>query len=246
MAESTPTYHMLIVEDDADVAQALQDFFELQGYRVTHAPEAHKALEMLTNAHRFDVVLLDVMLPDRSGFEVLEEMRRRGLETPVLVLTGRGEREQVLQGFGLGADDYIVKPFDPDEVAARVRAILQRTQPPDRAPMQIYRIGDVEINFSTHEAYRGSERINFTAMELNVLRYLIHHRGEVVTREQLLRDVWHIAGDVETRTIDRHIASIRKKIEPDLRQPRYIETVYGKGYRLRAEDQSTNSPPTSR
>lgn len=246
MAESTPTYHMLIVEDDADVAQALQDFFELQGYRVTHVPAASQAIQLLINAHPFDVVLLDVMLPDQSGFNVLQEMRQRGLATPVLVLTGRGERDQVLQGFGLGADDYIVKPFDPDEVAARVRAILQRTQPPDRAPMQIYRIGDVAINFSTHEAYRGSERINFTAMELNVLRYLIHHQGEVVTREQLLRNVWHIIGNVETRTIDRHIASIRKKIEPDLRQPRYIETVYGKGYRLKSDNQSKNVPPTSR
>jgi DNA-binding response OmpR family regulator len=232
-APSAPIYHMLIVEDDADVAQALQDFFTLQGYHVTHATQGAQALDLVKNDHRFDIVLLDIILPDQSGFEVLQKLRQQDLSVPVLVLTGKGDRENLLQGFGLGADDYIVKPFDPDEVAARVRAVLQRTQPPDRAPMRSYRIGDLEINFSTYEAYRGNERINFTAMELNVLRYLIHHRGEVVTRRQLLRDVWHIEGDVETRTIDRHIASIRKKIEPDLRQPRYIETVYGKGYRFK-------------
>lgn len=230
---SAPVYHLLIVEDDADVAQALQDFFTLQGYQVTHAAQGAQALDLVKNGRPFDVVLLDIMLPDQSGFEVLRALRQQGCAVPVLVLTGRGEREHLLQGFDLGADDYIVKPFDPDEVAARVRAVLQRTQPPDRTPMQCYRIGDLEINFSTYEAYRGNERVNFTAMELNVLHYLIHHRGQVVTRRQLLRDVWHIEGDVETRTIDRHIASIRKKIEPDLRQPRYIETVYGKGYRFK-------------
>jgi DNA-binding response OmpR family regulator len=228
------TYRMLIVDDDPDVGDALQDFFELHGFIITRATDGTSALRLMQpEDHGFDVVLLDVTLPDKSGFDVLEEAQEFAFEPPILMLTGRGEMENILRGLGLGADDYIVKPFNDDELLARVRAVLARTQPPDRTPMEIYTIGDVEINFSTHEAARDGDPVAFTALEYDILRYLILHRGKTVTRRQLLTDVWGIEQDIVTRTIDRHMASVRTKIEPDPAAPTYIETVYGIGYRFK-------------
>lgn len=182
----------------------------------------------------FDIVLLDIMLPKKNGFDVLKESQELGVTAPVLMLTAKGEQEDILRGFGLGAEDYVTKPFNAEELAARVKAILHRTQPPDKAPMNVYRIGDVEINFSTHQATRGEDEVNFTALEFDILRYLIQNRGRTVTRRQLLRDVWGIEQEIITRTVDRHIASVRKKIEPDPNEPEHIETVYGLGYRFKS------------
>ncbi|HEX7071858.1 MAG TPA: response regulator transcription factor [Rhodothermales bacterium] len=235
MTSKDQAFEMLIVEDDPDIRFGLQEFFEINGYKVEVAKDGEEALEMLRRKPDYDVVLLDVMLPHKSGFDVLKESQEIGISAPVLMLTGRGEQEAILNGFGLGADDYITKPFNAEELAARVKAILHRTQPPNRAPMDIYRIGDVEINFSTHEANRNGEEIAFTALEFDILRYLIQNEGRTVTRKQLLRDVWGISQDIITRTIDRHIASVRKKIEPDPGMPSFIETVYGIGYRFKSD-----------
>lgn len=223
---------MLIVDDDSSIAMVLHDFFEMQGYQVTVATDGEQALQAMHESPQFDIVLLDVMLPGKNGFEVLKEARELGVTSPVLVLTARGEQENILKGFGLGAEDYIVKPFNADELAARVKAILYRTQPPSKTPMVIYEVGDVKINFSTHEAFRNGDPVNFTALEFDILRYLIENKGRTVSRKQLLRDVWGIQQDIITRTIDRHMASIRKKIEEDSSNPKYIETVYGIGYRF--------------
>lgn len=225
-------FHMLIVEDDPDVGMGLQDFFELKGYDVTLATDGEKAIELIAQ-HNYDVVLLDVMLPKKNGFEVLRESQELGVTVPVLMLTAKGDQEDILQGFGLGIDDYVTKPFNAEELAARVKAILHRTLPPDKTPMNVYTIGDVEINFSTHEASRGDEEVGFTALEFDILRYLIQNRGRTVTRRQLLRDVWGINQEIITRTVDRHIASVRKKIEPNPNEPTHIETVYGLGYRFK-------------
>ncbi|MCA0270062.1 MAG: response regulator transcription factor [Bacteroidetes bacterium] len=234
MPTSPDAYRMLIVDDDPDVGDALQDFFELHNFDITRATDGTSALRLMqAEDHGFDVVMLDVTLPDMSGFDVLEAAQEFAFDAPVLMLTGRGETENVLKGLGLGADDYIVKPFNDDELLARVRAVLARTQPPDRTPMEVYTVGDVAINFSTHEASRNGDPIAFTALEYDILRYLILHRGKTVTRRQLLTDVWGIEQDIVTRTIDRHMASVRKKIEPDLAAPTYIETVYGIGYRFK-------------
>ena len=233
MKTTDTTYKMLIVEDDADVGMGLQDFFELKGYDVALAIDGEKALDMMQRTD-FDIVLLDVMMPKKNGFEVLRESQDLGVATPVLMLTAKGDQEDILRGFGLGVDDYVTKPFNAEELAARVKAILNRTLPPDKAPMSIYRIGDVEVNFTTHEAIRGEEPISFTALEFDILRYLIQNRGRTVSRRQLLRDVWGIDQEIITRTVDRHIASVRKKIEPDPNEPTHIETVYGLGYRFKA------------
>lgn len=224
---------MLVVEDDPDVGMGLQDFFELKGYDVTLATDGKEGLRQMRE-NDFDVILLDIMLPIMNGFEVLRESQDLGVTAPVLMLTARGEQENILSGFGLGAEDYVTKPFNAEELAARVKAILQRTQPPDRAPMTVFRIGDVEINFTTHEATRNGEPVSFTALEYQILHYLIQNRGRTVTRRQLLRDVWGIEQEIVTRTVDRHIASVRKKVEEDPNEPIHIETVYGLGYRFRA------------
>jgi DNA-binding response OmpR family regulator len=225
------TYNMLIVEDDPDVLTGLEEYFRMKGYEVTSAEDGQKAIEKM-EPDTYDIVLLDVMLPKKNGFEVLEESQENGFDAPILMLTARGEQENILKGFGLGAQDYIKKPFNAEELAARVRAILTRTLPPDETPMEIYEIGDVRINFSTHEATRNGEHVDFTALEFDILRYLIQNRGRTVTRKQLLKDVWGIEEDIITRTIDRHMASVRKKVEPDPSAPKYIETVYGIGYRF--------------
>lgn len=225
------TYRMLIVEDDPDILMGLQDYFEVKGYEVETARDGVEASEKMKPG-RYDIVLLDVMLPRKNGFSVLEESQEGGFDAPILMLTARGEHENVLRGFGLGADDYVVKPFNVDELSARVRAILTRTMSSADAPMDVYRIGSVEINFTTHEAEREGEDVSFTALEFDILRYLIENRGRTVTRKQLLKDVWGIEQEIITRTIDRHIASVRKKVEPDPSSPRYIETVYGIGYRF--------------
>ncbi len=226
------TYHMLIVEDDPDIRMGLREFFDMEGYNVDTAEDGEVALEKMRQAEACDIVLLDIMLPEKDGFDVLREAQEMGFSAPVLVLTAKGEQESKLKSFGLGADDYVTKPFNVEELAARVKAILQRTMPPDKAPMDVYEIGEVEVNFTTHEAHRNGEEINFTALEFDILRYLIQYRGQTVTRKQLLRDVWGIDEEIITRTIDRHMASVRKKIEPDPSSPEYIKTVYGIGYRF--------------
>ena len=225
------TYRMLIVEDDPDVLTGLEEYFRMKEYDITTAENGEEALAKM-KPDAYDIVLLDVMLPKKNGFEVLEESQEEGFDAPILMLTARGEQENILKGFGLGAQDYIQKPFNAEELAARVRAILTRTLPPDEAPMEVYEIGDVKINFSTHKATRNGEEVEFTALEFDILRYLIQNRGRTVTRKQLLKDVWGIEEDIITRTIDRHMASVRKKIEPDPSAPKYIETVYGIGYRF--------------
>lgn len=226
------TYHMLIVEDDPDIRMGLREYFDMEGYEVETAEDGEVALETMKTTDACDIVLLDIMLPKKDGFEVLRDAQELGFSAPVLVLTAKGEQESKLKGFGLGADDYMTKPFNVEELAARIKAILQRTMPPDKAPMDVYQIGDVEINFTTHEAHRNGEEVNFTALEFDILRYLIQYRGQTVTRKQLLRDVWGIDEEIITRTIDRHMASVRKKIEPDPSSPEHIKTVYGIGYRF--------------
>ncbi len=211
----SPTYRMLIVDDDQSIATVLHDYFELNGYDVAVAFDGEEALAQMRQTPFFDIVLMDVMLPRKSGFDVLQESRQLGIGSPVLMLTARGEQENILKGFGLGAEDYIVKPFNADELAARVKAILYRTQPPSKTPMVIYEIGEVKINFSTHEAFRDADPVNFTALEFDILRYLIENKGRTVSRKQLLRDVWKLPSTVETRTIDRHVNALRSIMDGD-------------------------------
>ena len=228
----TPTARMLIVEDDPEMGMGLKDFFELKGYDVERAEDGEQGLQQITSLPPYDVVLLDVMLPERNGFEILREARKGGVGSPVIMLTVKSKEEDKLQGFELGADDYVAKPFSAEELEARVQAVLQRSHEPEPEPMDMFTFGEVEVNFDEQVARSNGEEIQFTALEFDILRYFIRRRGRTVSRKQLLRDVWGISGDITTRTIDRHVASLRKKIEPDPTAPKFIETVYGIGYKF--------------
>jgi len=227
-----PNIRMLVVEDDTDIGLALKEYFEIQGFEATLATDGEQALEEMKKKPPYDVVLLDVMLPKKTGFDVLRESQELGIESPVLMITGRGEQENILKGFGLGAADYITKPFNVDELASRVKAVLSRTLPPSQAPMDIYVIGDVKVNFSTHEVTKNGDPLHFTVMEFDLLRYLLENRGKTVTRRQLVSAGGGLDPDIATRTIDRHMASLRQKLEADPSNPVYIQTVYGQGYRF--------------
>lgn len=232
MTTESSAVRMLIVEDDPEMGMGLEEFFRLKGYDTRRAENGEQAFQLMTTLPAFDIVLLDVMLPQKNGFDVLRDARRIGVDIPVILLTAKTSEHSRLQGFDLGADDYVSKPFSAEELAARVKAVLRRSKTPAEAPMDVYAFGDIEVNFSNHTARRDDEIIEFTALEFDILRYFIQHRGRTVNRKQLLRDVWGISGDVMTRTIDRHVASIRKKIESDPNSPAYIETVYGVGYKF--------------
>ena len=223
---------MLIVEDDPEVGAGLEDYFEVHGYDVTRAVDGDQALQRITSLPPYDIVLLDVMMPKKNGFDVLRDARRAGVTSPVIMLTAKNQEDDRLQGFELGADDYVSKPFNAEELAARVKAVLRRSKTPAEAPMDVFEFDDVTVNFSNHTATVRGEEVQFTALEFDILKYFIQHRGRTVSRKQLLRDVWGISGDITTRTIDRHVASIRKKVEADPEQPQYIETVYGIGYKF--------------
>lgn len=223
---------LLIVEDDPEMGMGLEKFFSLKGYEVVRVTDGEEALRKMRHLPPYDVVLLDVMLPEKDGFEVLREARNAGVDSPVIMLTVKGQDEDKLRGFELGADDYVTKPFNAEELAARVQAVLRRSQAPEDASQQVYEFGDVEVDLATRTARRDGEELDFTALEFEILDYFIQHRGRTVSRKQLLRDVWGISGDITTRTIDRHVASLRKKIEPDPTDPTYIKTVYGIGYKF--------------
>jgi len=229
---STPSAtRLLIVEDDPEVGTGLEEFFTLKGYHVSRADDGKQGLQEITSLPPYDLVILDVMLPNKSGFEILREARQSGVDSPVIMLTVRASEDDKLRGFKLGADDYVTKPFDAEELAARVQAVLERSHQDEDADDR-FSFGDVEVEFSSETAQRDGETIEFTTLEFDILEYFIEHRGRTVSRKQLLRDVWGISGDITTRTIDRHVASLRKKIEPDPTDPTYIETVYGIGYKF--------------
>ena len=227
-----PTLRLLIVEDDPDVGDTLDSFFSKRAYDVSRAEDGAAALQELTALPPYDVVLLDVMLPEKDGFEVLREARRAGVDSPVILLTAKSADKHKLRGFDLGADDYVTKPFDPQELAARVRAVYERSEGPPPEVGNEYTFGDTTVDLTAQTATRNGDQIEFTELEFDILEYFINHRGRTVSRKQLLRDVWGISGDITTRTIDRHVAALRKKIEPDPKDPTHIQTVYGIGYKF--------------
>lgn len=225
-------YRLLLVEDERDLRAALGEYLRHEGYRIVGCERGDQVVSTLHQDGPFDLIILDIMLPGLNGYEVLERTRSEGITTPVIVLTARGNQDDVMRGFDAGADDYVAKPFSADVLKARIHAILSRSKAPFEQPMDVHEFGSIRVNFSSNEVFRDGREIEFTALEYELLRYLINHKGKVVSRSQLLRDVWDLPADVNTRTVDRHIASLRKKIEPDGDSPRHIQTVYGRGYRF--------------
>lgn len=233
----TPALRLLIVEDDPDLGNTLHEFFSTRGHDVSLVRDGTAALEEMTSLPPNDVVLLDVMLPQKDGFEVLREARKAGVDTPVIVLTAKSEDKHKLRGFDVGADDYVTKPFDAQELAARVQAVYARSDTPIPEVGDTYTFGGMTVDLTDQSATHDGEQITFTDLEFKILSYFINHRGRTVSRKQLLRDVWGISGDITTRTIDRHVAALRKKIEPDPKDPTYIRTVYGIGYKFVDKDE---------
>ena len=231
-SSDAPPLRLLIVEDDPDLGNTLHEFFSKRAHDVSLVADGAAALEEMTSLPPYDVILLDVMLPQKDGFEVLREARKDGVDTPVIVLTAKSEDNHKLRGFDLGADDYVTKPFDAQELAARVQAVYDRSDEPTPEVGDTYTFGEMTVDLTDQSATRDGEEITFTDLEFDILTYFINHRGRTVSRKQLLRDVWGISGDITTRTIDRHVAALRKKIEPDPKTPTHIQTVYGIGYKF--------------
>jgi DNA-binding response OmpR family regulator len=221
---------VLIVEDDEAMAVALRDGFEYEGYEVVLARDGAVGMELSTSASP-DLIILDVMLPKVTGLDICKRLRGDGSNVPIIMLTARGQEVDKVLGLKLGADDYVTKPFSFMELMARVEAVLRRAAGP-REQIDTYEFGDVALNFKTHEARRGERPIRLSAREFQLLRFFIERRGEVVTREQLLDGVWGNENMPFTRTVDMHIAKLRKKIEDSPHDPRFLVTIHRVGYKF--------------
>ncbi len=221
---------VLVVEDDEAMAVALQDGFSYEGFQVDVARDGAEGRRLATSRSH-DLIILDVMLPKVSGLEILKEIRKQGNQVPVIMLTARGQEIDKVLGLRLGADDYVTKPFSFMELMARIAAIQRRLGPRD-GELESYQFGDVSVNFRNYEAKKGGRSIELTPREFKILAYLVEHRGEVLERERLLGAVWGYDSIPFTRTVDMHIAKLRKKIEDAPSDPRFIVTVHGVGYKF--------------
>ena len=221
---------VLIVEDEPDMVLGLKDNFEFEGYEVVTASDGAAGLER-ARAQKPDLVILDIMLPKLSGLEVCKTLRGEGFEAPIIMLTARGQEIDKVVGLELGADDYVTKPFSIRELLARVRAILRRTEGRKKR-LSRYRFADVELDFETYRGKRGEEPLDMSPREFELLRYLIERKGETVSRDRLLEDVWGYESYPSTRTVDTHIAKLRAKIGDSGSEPRHILTIHGVGYKF--------------
>jgi len=222
---------ILIVEDNANLAFGLSRSVEAEGYQVDVAEDGRKGLE-LARAQRPDLIILDLMLPEIDGYQVLRTLREEGQQMPVLVLTARGEEADRVFGFRLGADDYVTKPFSLSELIARVKAILRRTQSAAPAHPPTEKFGTVEVNPASRTVTKSGEPVQLTPKEFDLLLALIRRRGAVASRLELLKEVWGHQAEVMTRTVDIHVAELRRKVEQDPSQPKHILTVWKAGYRF--------------
>jgi DNA-binding response OmpR family regulator len=220
---------LLIAEDDPTLALGLEKDFRLEGYDVVVARDGPTA-SRLALSERFDLVILDVMLPGQDGFEVCREIRRSGVPVPILMLTARAQETDEVFGLDIGADDYITKPFSPRELRARVNAALRRSH---GVPAAVYRLGGLEVDTGRCEATLGGEVVPLSALEFKLLAAFVRHRGRVLTRTMLLDEVWGTGTHVTDRVVDTHVMKLRRKIEP-LTTRRYLVGVRGMGYRFDA------------
>jgi DNA-binding response OmpR family regulator len=220
---------ILIVEDEPDMVLGLKDNFEFEGYEVLTATDGQSGLER-ARSQKPDLLILDIMLPRLSGLEVCKMLRSEGFDAPIVMLTARGQEIDKVVGLELGADDYVTKPFSIRELLARVRAILRRAEGKKR--LSRYRFADVELDFDAYRANRAGQPLELSPREFELLRYLIERKGETVSRDQLLEDVWGYQSYPSTRTVDTHIAKLRAKIGDSGAEPRHILTIHGVGYKF--------------
>ena len=220
---------LLIVEDERQIRESLKDFFHLQGYDVLAAGTGDEGLAMGL-AEKPDLILLDIMLPGMHGYDVCRNLREDGYFGPVLFLTAKGEEVDKLTGFDVGGDDYVTKPFSLLELHARVRALLRRAEKEEPAE-DAYAWAEISVNFTTYDLQVEGNAVKLSAKEMELLRFLVNHRGQVLSREVLLDKVWNYDADVSTRTVDTHILNLRRKLN-DRPPNRFIQTVHGVGYKF--------------
>jgi two-component system alkaline phosphatase synthesis response regulator PhoP len=221
---------VLIVEDDQSMAVALRDGFAYEGYDVAIAGDGAAGLRLATESSP-DLIILDVMLPKMNGLDVCKRIRRNGSKVPIIMLTARGQEIDKVLGLKTGADDYVTKPFSFLELMARVEALLRRTSGYGERT-ESCSFGDVQVNFKSMEALKGKSKLDLSHREFELLRFLFEHRGEVLSRERLLQAVWGYENGSFTRTVDMHIAKLRKKIEDRPAEPSFIVTVHRVGYKF--------------
>ena len=220
---------ILIVDDEPAMVRGLEDNLRFEGYQTLSAANGREGLALALREGP-DLILLDVMMPEMSGWDVLRALGKKGLDVPVIMLTARGEEMDRILGLELGADDYIAKPFALRELLARVRAVLRRPGPRQR--FEEFRFGDVRLHLRARQVFRAGTEVRLTRKEFDLLRYLVEHRGEILTRERLLDEVWGYERFPTTRTVDTHVLRLRQKFERDPEHPAFILTVHGQGYRF--------------
>jgi two-component system alkaline phosphatase synthesis response regulator PhoP len=222
---------ILLVEDEPGLVLTLTDLLTSEGYHVASALDGPKGLALAV-AEPFDLIVLDVMLPGKSGHEVCRELRQRGSDVAILMLTAKSQVIDRVVGLKLGADDYLAKPFDPAELLARIEALLRRVNKESRARVLRFRFGNVQADFERAEVLKNGVPVQLAGREMQLLHYLIDHRGKVLAREELLQKVWEYQPDISTRTVDVHVAWLRQKLEDNPQFPKHILTVRGSGYRF--------------
>jgi len=222
---------ILLVEDEPSLVLTLTDRLVAEGYAVETAGDGESGLARACEGS-YDLIILDVMLPRKNGFDVCRDLRQSGLETPVLMLTARGQVVDRVVGLKLGADDYLTKPFEMIELLARVEALLRRARIPIAAAKGSYVFGNVRVDFRRAEVLSDARPVELSTLEFKLLQYFVEHRGTVLSRDQLLDEVWGYEATPYTRTVDVHVASLRQKLEPHPGRPQFIITVHGRGYKF--------------
>lgn len=223
---------ILLVEDEKGLIITLTDRLESEGFEVTSASDGKKGFDLAATSN-FDLIILDVMLPKKNGYDIARDLRQKGIDTPILMLTAKGETIDKVLGLKLGADDYLTKPFEVIELLARVEALLRRSpHQTNGATAESFRFGSVTIDFKRAEVVKDQNAVELSAMEFKLLQFLIENRGTVHSRDALLDAVWGYDAMPTTRTVDVHIAWLRQKLEENPRHPLYIQTVHGMGYKF--------------
>jgi DNA-binding response OmpR family regulator len=221
---------VLVVEDDAAIQRGLADNLQFEGYEVLSAGDGEAGYR-IQKAQKPDLILLDLMMPRMGGLELCRKLRAEGVQTPILMLTARSEEADRVIGLDLGADDYVTKPFSVRELMARIRALLRRAQPEANLPNEL-RFGKIDVDFLRYVARRNGKPFEMTRKEFAILRFLAARAGQVVSRDELLNEVWGYESFPVSRTVDNHVAGLRAKVEADPSRPQYIRTVHGVGYKF--------------
>lgn len=222
---------ILLVEDEAGLILTLTDRLEAEGFDVKSAMDGESGLN-LALSENFDLMILDVMLPKKNGYDICRDLRQKSINTPILMLTAKGETFDKVLGLKLGADDYLTKPFEVVELLARIEALLRRSSNINQHSPDSFQFGDISIDFKRAEITKNNQPIELSAMEFKLLQFLIENRGELHSRDKLLDEVWGYDAMPSTRTVDVHVAWLRQKLEENAKHPQFIQTVHGLGYKF--------------